>query len=110
LGKKATLNSQRLRCWAIASLVSIVFWLAYPAPAQGCVCDQRNGQQICVERIQRSAKKYWEYRVQLTVNGVAQPLVFYNCYQQKKSQDRGAWVDLVEDKIDRLACSLFHGI
>jgi hypothetical protein len=86
----------------------MVFWLAHPAMAQGSICDRRNGQQICVEQMQRSAKNYWEYRVRLTVNGVIQPLVFYDCRQRKKSLARGVWVDVVEDKIDRFACSLGH--
>jgi hypothetical protein len=79
-----------------------------PQAAFATVCDRRNDQSICVDRIQRSAKNYWEYRVRLTVNGIVQPTVFYDCRRRQKSQANGIWVDLVEDRVDRLACSLWH--
>ncbi len=92
----------------VSLLIILVTCFFDPQAAFATVCDRRNDQSICVDRIQRSAKNYWEYRVRLTVNGIVQPTVFYDCRRRQKSQAHGIWVDLVADRIDRLACSLWH--
>jgi hypothetical protein len=59
---------------------TIALWLSrYPAPAIAATCRKFQGQQICLERIQRSAKYHWQYRVTLRIDDVWQPLTLYDC-------------------------------
>ena len=46
---------------------------------EAATCQQIAGQQICLQRIKRSAKYYWEYRVALSIDGVKQPERIYDC-------------------------------
>lgn len=59
-------------------------WLG-PAvpPAQAAdYCRLWQGRQICLERVQRSAKKHWEFRATARVNGIDRPRAAYNCRRQ----------------------------
>jgi hypothetical protein len=103
-----SLSSRILLTYGVAGLIVSFCWFAAPKIAQAAVCSQREGQIVCIDRLQRSAKNYWEYRVRLTVAGQPQPPTIYDCRSSKKSQMDGTWLDLVPDKIDRTACSLWH--
>ncbi|NEQ43967.1 MAG: hypothetical protein F6K00_10575 [Leptolyngbya sp. SIOISBB] len=61
-------------CLAIA--VSVLSF-AWPAHARSCY--HRGGHDICLERVQRSAKYHWRYRVEATIDGQRQPLTRYDC-------------------------------
>ncbi|MEL6384936.1 MAG: hypothetical protein AAFQ89_21240 [Cyanobacteria bacterium J06626_18] len=61
-----------------------------PTPAQARSCYPSRGHEICLERIQRSAKYHWQYKVKATVDGQAQPLTQYNCRDRLKTPLEGA--------------------
>jgi hypothetical protein len=102
------LSSRVLLIYGVAGLMVSFCWFAAPKIAQAAVCSQREGKSVCIDRLQRSAKNYWEYRVQLTVAGRRQPPTIYDCRSGKKSRIDGTWLDLVPDRIDQTACSLWH--
>lgn len=43
------------------------------------LCRALDNHQVCVMAIKRSAKNYWEYRVQLSIEGRLLPLERYDC-------------------------------
>lgn len=71
-------------CLAIA-LGSISF--ALPAYARSCY--HHGDHDICLERVQRSAKYHWRYRVEATVDGQRQPLTRYNCRDRTRTLLKG---------------------
>lgn len=69
----------------VGVLVSVLIVLTlWPAAAQARSCHQHQEHTICLERVQRSAKYHWQYKVQATVDGQTRPLMQYDC--QKRTQ------------------------
>jgi hypothetical protein len=90
-------------------LLALLLALARPLPAWAVSCRSFNGELVCIQGIQRSAQKYWEYRVQLKIAGLLQPIEIYDCRNQRKRRIKGQWQDFSQREIDDFACSLFHG-
>jgi hypothetical protein len=89
-------------------MLALLLFLARPLPVLAMSCRSLNGELVCIQSLQRSAKKYWEYRVQLKVNGLSQPVEIYDCRNQLRRSPQGQWQDFSHPKIDAFACSLFH--
>jgi hypothetical protein len=67
-----------MRRFYLILLLFIFFWgIAFPV--QAATCRIVNNAVICIEKIQRSAKYPWEYRVNLSINHKKQDLMLYNC-------------------------------
>lgn len=98
----------RSRLWSsfLAGLIVILGGWAMPWAAHPLLCDQRNGQQVCLERLERSAQRYWQYWVYLSIDGTAQGRSVYDCRRQQKLTPAGLWQPLVADRVDRAACQL----
>jgi len=106
-------NEGRSHRWlkGLLGLVWVVgLWLGPVAPAAQAAdfCRAWHGQQICILQIQRSAKKHWEFRSTVSVNGVERPRSAYNCR-------RRIWVGLdgIRHVFDRhgpgeLICTLLN--
>lgn len=43
-------------------------------------CCNDKGNKICIFNIKCSVKNYWEYRVEVSINGVRKLLEIYNCW------------------------------
>ncbi len=107
------MNGDRSRRWLKGLLGLVLFaglWLGPIAPAAQAAdfCRPWHGQQICILKIQRSAKKHWEFRSTVSVNGVERPRAAYNCR-------RRVWVGLdgIRHVFDRhgpgeLICTLLN--
>jgi hypothetical protein len=63
-------------------------------PAQARSCHHRQGHEICLEQVQRSAKYHWRYRVKATVDGKSQPLTRYNCRDRTRTPLKGPHKDI----------------
>jgi hypothetical protein len=96
-----------MRC-CIGWMLALLLFLARPLPVLALSCRSLNGELVCIQSLQRSAKKYWEYRVQLKINGLSQPVEIYDCRNQRRRSTQGQWQDFSHPKIDAFACSLFH--
>jgi hypothetical protein len=46
---------------------------------EALLCRTVEGHQVCVESIKRSAKNFWEYRAELTIDGATRPKERYDC-------------------------------
>ena len=61
-------------------LLLLVFWLWFVPLANAEICGDRFGQQVCVIKLKRSAKNYWEYRAKVSIDGEKQrDKEIYNC-------------------------------
>jgi hypothetical protein len=83
-------RAERQPRWATGLLALMLtlmlgFGLA-PRPAWAAPCRLVGAHQICVVRIKRSAKMPWEYRAQVTIDGVLQPRTVYNCRSRTRRQ------------------------
>ncbi|MEL6438790.1 MAG: hypothetical protein AAFQ80_05980 [Cyanobacteria bacterium J06621_8] len=58
----------------------LILCLGFPLSADASMCGKRNGQEVCIIKLKRSAKNYWEYRAKITIDGARQKDVeIYNC-------------------------------
>lgn len=64
----------------ILLLLSCLWAIAFPVEA--ATCRTVTNQIICLQKIKRSAKYPWEYRVNLSINGKKQDLALYNCREK----------------------------
>jgi len=62
---------------------------SFALPAQARNCYARDEHTICLERVQRSAKYHWRYRVQTIVDGQRQPLTRYDCRDRTRTPLQG---------------------
>ncbi len=70
---------------AIAGL-ALACWMA-PAHAKE-FCRWAGDREVCILRIERSAKNYREYRAQVRIDGKKRPLAVYDCRRrQRRSRD-----------------------
>lgn len=89
-------------------LILICAFLLIAPAIEAATCQNIAGEQVCILRIKRSAKYYWQYRVTLNIDGKRQPKRFYNCrdryYQEpdtiKVYYDR-------DDKLGKSICRLY---
>ncbi|ELS00141.1 hypothetical protein [Gloeocapsa sp. PCC 73106] len=91
----------------IFALIISQFLTFYNLPAIALNCYDYQGQKICLLNIQRSAKYYWQYRVDVTINGKKQPQTTYNCLQKTKQSKSGNILDFTTNDLGQLICSLF---
>jgi hypothetical protein len=86
----------------------LILSLLVVPPAQASFCKSIASQKVCILSIDRSAKNYWEYRVQLTVDRIPQSSAVYDCRQQLWLPPHGQWTKFTDDSINAVACSLFR--
>jgi hypothetical protein len=82
----------------------LIFLIALPANA--AVCQNSQGQQICILNIQRNAKKYWEYRVIVSIDGIAQSLKIYNCRSRYRVSKDKVIVSFEQNDVGNLICNI----
>lgn len=95
-----------MKCVVFVLLLISFFWITLPA--QASICRNYGGQQICIVDIKRSAKKYWEYRAIVSIDGVKKPLEIYNCRSRSTVKKDGAVVMFGENDPGQLICSFFR--
>lgn len=89
-------------------VVAILYWWwAVATPALAAPCYYLNNNQICLEKIKRSAKNYWEYRIVVSVDGVKQPQATYNCRSRTKIKSDRTVEDFQPNGFGEFICSKF---
>lgn len=81
-------------------------WLTSPTLAKDCYDYQ--GHNICIISIQRSAKYYWQYKVDLTINGGKQPQTTYDCRHETKKVKNSNSIGFKSGDVGYLICSFFR--
>jgi hypothetical protein len=93
----------------IVLLFLLLLGLSGPSLAGTCTrtSSQAGSHQICILKIERSAKKYWEYWAVVQVDGVTQPKTVYDCRARvsiRPDQTRAPFTDA-----GPLVCRLYKG-
>ena len=88
----------------IVAILLLSLAIAFPAVAS--VCRTRDGHQICILSLQRSTKNYWEYRADVSVDGVKGDTEVYNCRDRVKVQ-KDRVVPFRSDDPGEVVCSFF---
>ena len=89
-------------------LLIVVFLITAIPPVEAATCKTILGKQVCLLKIKRSAKYYWEYRVQLKINNKKQPTRIYNCrYSYYLQPDKTKVYFKENDELGQLVCRLY---
>jgi hypothetical protein len=83
-------------------------WLITIPVTQAATCQEIAGEQVCIQKIKRSAKYYWEYRVNLSIDSLKQAVRFYNCRDRfYLLPDRIQISYQKSDRLSKLVCRLY---
>lgn len=98
--------------FGIVFWVTIIFgWQTPIAPianAAPLTCRLYDDHDVCIDRIKRSAKNYWEYRVSLTIDGQKQPEDVLDCRHYQRI-DRDGFIDPFKpNDVGRFVCRYFN--
>lgn len=87
----------------------IVFWLGFAPCADASMCRDRFGQEVCILKLKRSAKNYWEYRATVSVNGEKQRYKeIYNCRDRTLTRQGKFPIPFRENSPGELVCKTFQ--
>jgi hypothetical protein len=104
-----------LLCFSMAGAVEIHLGdgtQARPAihasSAYAAACRSMSQVMVCLVDVKRSAKYYWEYRVRISIDGVQQPMVRYNCRERIQTQPDGTTIAITDNSVGDWVCRLVH--
>lgn len=90
-------------------LLSLVFWLEFTPIADAQMCRNNNGDQMCILKLKRSAKNYWEYRATVGIEGQKQTSKeIYNCRDRTITRKGKYPIPFKPDSLGELVCDLFR--
>ena len=91
----------------IVILLLLIFSFSVASPALATVCRNYERHQICILSIERSAKKYWEYKAAVSVDAVKMPVEIYNCRGRFKVKKDGTVAQFRQNSSGEMICSFF---
>jgi hypothetical protein len=91
----------------LAFLLVTILSLLIALPASASLCRDRNGHKICILSIKRSAKNYWEYRAEVSVDQVKKPMKVYNCRDRTEVDHDGVMMPFSQNDPGNFICSYF---
>lgn len=71
-------------------------------------CTTTSSHTICVNRIKRSAKQFWEYRAAVTVDGVDREVEVYNCRDRQRVNSEGRVVPFELGGAGEVICKMLY--
>ena len=81
---------------------------AFIPPVKASTCRTYGDNQTCITSIKRSAKYYWRYRTEIRINGIRQPMMIYDCRQQKKFTKNGVSIPFKKVGIENFICGTLN--
>ncbi|MDJ0798890.1 MAG: hypothetical protein QNJ51_19070 [Calothrix sp. MO_167.B12] len=94
----------------IIALILLSFQLfSVTLPAQASRCQNIDGHEVCIVSLKRSPKRYWNYRVAISIDGEKKPVEIYNCRSKFKIQKDGKIVSFTENSPGNFICRNFKG-
>lgn len=88
-------------------LVILVFWLGFTPSVEAAMCRQDHGQEVCILKLKRSAKNYWEYRAKVSFDGKEQSnLEVYNCRDRTITRKGKYPIPFKPDSLGELVCKI----
>ncbi|HIK29624.1 MAG: hypothetical protein N3E45_16075 [Oscillatoriaceae bacterium SKW80] len=99
-----------MKSFIILTVLALSLAIALPAQASFCrhVKVKDSERVICIENIKRSAKNYWEYRAQVSIDGVKRKVEIYNCRNRIRIQSDGTVVRFQPNGAGELICSILN--
>lgn len=91
----------------------LIFWLlliclSFPLNANAAMCRDRDGHSVCILKLKRSAKYYWEYRATVSIDGQKKTQEIYNCRDRTLTRKNKFPIPFKSNKTGELVCSLFQ--
>lgn len=82
---------------------------AIAAPAAAAQhCRTLKDKPVCIAWIKRSAKRYWEYKATVTVNGVKQATAVYDCRSRVIVEPDDTAINFGKNDPGAVVCDLFR--
>jgi hypothetical protein len=91
----------------IALLLAFVWVVGSALPAAAVQCQSIAGQEVCILHLRRSAKHYWEYWAQLSINGAKQPERVYDCRVFARERSRYVPPELTAETVKVESIGMF---
>lgn len=95
-------------------LLSVILLLATGAmspiasPAEAASCRTIADHKVCILSLKRSAKYYWEYRAQISVDGVVRPVEKYDCRHRIRVRSDGKEVKFKSGGFGDYICNVLN--
>ena len=90
-------------------LLLLIFWLGFAPRANAAICGDRFGQQVCILKLKRSAKNYWEYRAKVSIDGEKQrDKEIYNCRDRTLTRKGKYPIPFKPNSPGELVCQTFQ--
>ena len=99
------LTMRGVLCWGLLGLLLVSGLLTAPVAMAAPLCRSVAEHQICVLKITRSAKYYWEYRAVVEVDGKRRAMARYNCRTHEYVRRDGE--RLLDDVATEVICGFF---
>ncbi|MDJ0510674.1 MAG: hypothetical protein QNJ64_15675 [Crocosphaera sp.] len=84
----------------------LINWSIIAPSAQAKFCRQIKEHQICIIKIKRSAKNYWEYRASVKIDQEIRPIEIYDCRQGHRITQKGEIIPFKSDPVGDLICRI----
>lgn len=111
-----------MKCKRLFSLLLVLFWLEFmpissAAISNTAICrdreawteSNRHNLEVCILKLKRSAKNYWEYRATVSINGQKQKnQEIYNCRDRTLTRKGKYPIPFKTNSPGELVCSLFQ--
>ncbi len=91
----------------IILLILSVFYLTTSPALAIDMCRNIKGQKLCVVKIKRSAKNYWEYRTKIEIDGKQRVKEIYNCRNRTVTRRGKVAIPFKPNSLGELVCGLF---
>lgn len=73
------------------------------------MCGDRNGQEVCILKLKRSAKNYWEYRAKVSIDGEKQrDREIYDCRNRTLTRKGKYPIPFKANSPGELVCKTFQ--
>lgn len=87
-------------------ILSLFCSIASPASAVD-MCRSVKGQKLCILKIKRSAKNYWEYRTTISIDSKKKTKEIYNCRDRTVTRKGKVAIPFKPNSLGELVCNLF---
>ena len=84
----------------------LINWSIIIPSAKAQFCRQIKGHEVCIIKIKRSAKNYWEYRASVKIDQEIRPIEIYDCRRGHRVTQNGDIIPFKSDQIGELICSI----
>ena len=98
-----------MKCKGLFLLLLLIFWLGFTPVANADLCRDRFGQRVCILKLKRSAKNYWEYRATVSLDGKKQrDKEIYNCRDRTLTRKGKYPIPFKDNSPGELVCKTFQ--